>query len=452
VDRAQLAMGRYLERHAEPEARLAEAVDRDFGHVIAVPVYDECDSFPALLRTVAAGPLGPTLLIAVVNARDDSAQGVIGRNERLIDLIEEAMPEAQRLDARAQLLDAPFGALLVIDRSSHEPLPAREGVGLARKIAGDVATALHANERLRDRWIHFTDADALLPGDYLERPKADATVGATYPFSHCGDATASTANQHAAVLYEMYLRQYVIGLQHAGSPYAHHTIGSTMAVDATAYARVRGVPRRHGAEDFYLLTKLAKLGAIDRLGGDSIQLRARASRRIPFGTGPAIRRIVEADTPERSHPFHHPECFRYLALLLAAFGDAAADLAPAAASEGLDGDLARGLADHVGLARLLAESQSRSHDPITRLRDLHTRFDAQRTLKAMHWMRDRGLAGIPWHEALPRLIEAPTAADPLTALRQLVELEANSCGGTSGLAAASLASRAARSRRKSSPA
>ena len=76
----------------------------------------------------------------------------------------------------------------------------------------------------------------------------------------------------ATALYELRLHHYVLGLEYAGSPYAYHTLGSCLAVKADAYAQVRGFPKRAGAEDFYLLNKLAKLGAMPRLQGRCIRI------------------------------------------------------------------------------------------------------------------------------------------------------------------------------------
>ena len=59
------------------------------------------------------------------------------------------------------------------------------------------------------------------------------------------------------------LRYYVAGMKYARSHLTHfHTIGSTMAVRASYYAKVRGFPKREAGEDFYLLNKLAKVGTV----------------------------------------------------------------------------------------------------------------------------------------------------------------------------------------------
>ena len=71
----------------------------------------------------------------------------------------------------------------------------------------------------------------------------------------------------------------MLGLGFAGSPYAYHSVGSTLAVRAEAYAIVRGVPKRAAGEDFYLLDKLAKVTPIRVLTGEpvaiSLGVRAR---------------------------------------------------------------------------------------------------------------------------------------------------------------------------------
>ncbi len=85
----------------------------------------------------------------------------------------------------------------------------------------------------------------------------------------------------ATQLYELSLRYYVAGMKFARSPYAFHTIGSSMAVSPVHYARVRGFPKREAGEDFYLLNKLAKLGSVLELDRGS-DLRSYRNRIAPL--------------------------------------------------------------------------------------------------------------------------------------------------------------------------
>ena len=102
----------------------------------------------------------------------------------------------------------------------------------------------------------------------------------------------------------------------AGSPYAFHTIGSTMAVSAVHYAKVRGFPKREAGEDFYLLNKLAKVGSVLELdvGTDdgAIEIDSRRSDRVPFGTGAAVNKITGLADPVREFQFYDPEVFGLL--------------------------------------------------------------------------------------------------------------------------------------------
>jgi hypothetical protein len=337
----------------------------------------------------------------------------------------------------------PRGALLLIDRATPDrELPPRHGVGLARKIAADVALALWSEGRVVSPWIHCTDADVALPNDYFEAAARNAsnlsggsrasdasnvlgtsststsrtmgtrnTLGTPdapeaallYPFRHV-EATRE------ALEYEISLRYYVAGLRFAGSPYAFHTIGSTVAVHATAYARVRGFPRRLAAEDFYLLNKLAKVGTIRSLHGKPIQLSARTSNRTPFGTGHALERARGGERSLTPLRVYHPDVFSDLGAwlqtlgALAEAGDAADPADLLAKSCGCwassDAERLRAPLEESGAWAAAQIGVKRCRTPATRAKHLHGGFDAFRTLKLIHALRSSGLASIPLDEAL----------------------------------------------------
>jgi hypothetical protein len=405
------AQQQYLERYAEPEAKIADRLTGTFGHALVVPAHDESDDLMRALQSVPTGPEGNVLLVLVVNAAPEAAAWVHDRNAEVLTLLrgKYGPEEAVYLDAPApaRVFRSPAGRILHIDRASSEHLlPSGQGVGLARKIGFDIALRLHRARRLASRWIHSTDADVLLPRDYFERasavqsPQAAALV---YPFAHRGEEDVVLAR--AVQLYEISLRYYVLGLAAAGSPYAHHTIGSTLAIDAAAYAKVRGVPKRTAAEDFYLLGKLAKIGPIVRLGGSTISLSGRVSRRVPFGTGPAVERIAR-----KGHfTLYHPHIFASLGIWLAALSDLS-HLSPAGTltkrlvdrcrKGGLDPALLVGMAEHASIEAALEAARRHSKSAAQFRRHLATWFDAFRTLKLVHGLEARGLAPMPWLDAL----------------------------------------------------
>jgi hypothetical protein len=86
-------------------------------------------------------------------------------------------------------------------------------------------------------------------------------------------------------------------LKYIGFPYYYHTIGSAFAVSADAYVKVGGMGRQQGGEDFYFLQKIFQLGQIKELQETYVYPMARFSDRVPFGTGPALQKIL--DEPDR---------------------------------------------------------------------------------------------------------------------------------------------------------
>ena len=407
----------YLQRYAEPEARQLGAVRRRFGHVLTIPAYGEGPGLRNALASIPAGPLGDVLTVLVINGRANSPQSMKDANRAMLEELRAAGGRGVEIAPNAALHEHPRGALLLIDRATPgRELPPRHGVGLARKIAADIALALWSEERVASPWIHCTDADVALPPDYFEA----ATPGASIPGSASRTANASGAAllypfQHVeatrdALEYEISLRYYVAGLRFASSPYAFHTIGSTVAVHAIAYARVRGFPRRLAAEDFYLLNKLAKVGTIRSLHGEPIRLSARTSNRTPFGTGHALEHARGRERDAAPLCVYHPDVFSDLGAwlqtlrALAVAGEAADPAALLAKSIGAwpsaNAERLRAPLEECGAWEAARIGVKRCRTPATRMKHLHGGFDAFRTLKLIHALRAGGLASIPLREAL----------------------------------------------------
>ena len=279
---ASKPLSQYLARHAEPEAAAADALTRDLGHVLVVPAYGEGQSLFDTLGSVPKGPKGETLVIVVLNAREDSPAAVHAANETARQRLRGVAKVAADLTEPhpSTSLEVENGTILVVDRAqAGHYLPKGQGVGLARKIGNDIALRLHAAGRVASPWIHNTDADVRLPNDYFDQTATIPEAGnsaALYFFEHRFDADPTLAE--AARLYEISLRYYTLGLGWAGSPYAYQAMGSCIAIRPEAYAAVRGFPRKNAAEDFYALDKLAKVGSIIRLAGQPLLLEGRVSR------------------------------------------------------------------------------------------------------------------------------------------------------------------------------
>lgn len=373
------AISKYLAQYAEPEARecLAATWSGSWEQVLVIPAYGES---PEVLQNL--NQYSNTLLILVLNHPDTDANS--HRNDELRDHL-ETLAEQQRIaDANVSLKQLSRGNhVLVIERPG--PLPAKEGVGLARKLGCDLALAFIANGNIHSPWIHCSDADARLPKDYFKAANIQKpAVALTYPFTHI--APDDPREQTAIELYESYLQSYVVGLHKAGSPYAFHTIGSCIAVNAQAYAQVRGFPRRAAGEDFYLLNKVAKQGPVITPRCTPLSLSARLSQRVPFGTGQALSALLSQESLADIAYFYDPRCFEALAAVLSyvkSHGN----------PDTQKGDFEIALEDHseafvalerLGLSEFLAHAQKQCAGSDAFVKQFHQWLDGFKTLKLIH--------------------------------------------------------------------
>ena len=410
------AVAKYLQRHAEPDAAGAGGIPGDFGHAVVVPAYAEGDPLFTMLGSVPSGPSGDILIVLVLNARADSSEQARQANAAVRERLARELAAPAEVPGEIPLLAYPLrhGRLVLVDRSQPGRwIPEGQGVGLARKIGCDIALSLHGAGRVASPWIHATDADTVLPGDYFEQVRRldpVETGAAIYSFEHRFDPDPSLGA--AARLYEISLRYYVLGLAWSGSPYAYESMGSCLAIPAASYARVRGFPRRNALEDFHALNKLAKVGTIQRLAGTPVLLEGRVSDRVPISTGQAISGLVGRKGALDGFSLYHPAVFAHLAAwlrVLAAIARSRGDMQAALAelpehNPFFRTDLLQSALGKLGAFEAVREALSLSKDSATLLRHLHTWFDALRTQRLIHLLRDGGFPSPGWLQALE---EAP---------------------------------------------
>lgn len=351
----------YLERYAEPEATRATAqVNREYRNILVVPCYAETlEGLEALL------PAAQDLLVVIIaNAPCNAPPAARARTLAMLRSLGGAGWRPLHVQRRIDLL--------VVDRATHG-VPARQGVGLARKIGADSAAQLIRAGRIHIPWIYCTDADTTLPDDYFAAPVAERGA-MLFNFHHQGD----DPELHRMVqLYELHMRYYQNRLAWCGSRYAFTALGSTMALHAADYGIVRGFPKRNAGEDFHLLNKLAKVAPVTLLAGPTLRIRGRRSRRTPFGTGAALAQIGD----DAGYLSYAPESFALLRAALEALEMAATGGRPA-----LEGRVGTLLAE-LGYADFIAKAQ-RHYAPGAQLRRALTEwFDALKTLRFVHACR-----------------------------------------------------------------
>ena len=236
MNRTNRTVRRYLERRtALDDWPLQGAVPTTCRSIIVIPVLAE---FPGILDTLGdlakcdGEDRAQTLVIAVVNNRapEHAVEQDIAQNEQTLRALDgwdqDSLPVAW------------------IDASSPgRELSVKDGVGMARKIGLDQGLRILAEQDRLTAPLVSLDGDSRVDARYLSvlhrffEPPASRWA-CVLPYAH--PVEGSDAERAAILSYELYLRYHALHLAWSGSPYAHHTIGSTMACTAEAYATVIG--------------------------------------------------------------------------------------------------------------------------------------------------------------------------------------------------------------------
>lgn len=292
---------KYIQKHPVYD-KYALPVNFNYGIVVVIPCYDEPNVLSTLESLQQCTPsTHPVAVVVVVNSGETAQESVILRNRNTYnELIDFA---AKQNEAHLS-----FHPLLC------ENLPRKHaGVGLARKIGMEWAVRGFLQAKNRHGIILSLDADCTVSDNYLSAVEAHflstRSTCCVLNFSH-RISDDSLPLKHAIQQYEDYLRYYRNALKFTGFPYYYHTIGSAFAVTADAYVRAGGIGRQQGGEDFYFLQKIFQLGKTKELEDVFVYPEARFSERIPFGTGPALEKIVAA--PDGVLRVYSPQSFRYL--------------------------------------------------------------------------------------------------------------------------------------------
>jgi hypothetical protein len=372
--------------------RLEGEAGQGFHGCVVIPALAESQRLFHTLDSLAANPadqLSRFLIVVVVNHREDATP-------------EEKQDNALTL-ARLRCLESPLRLAFIDAATPGLELGAKSGgVGMARRIGLDLALP-----RLQNNGVMVClDADTLVRPDYLpaisDHFAGSRAGGAVIPFSHQKGATA--AEERAILLYELYLRHYVLGLQWAGSLYGFHCVGSAMACSSAAYLKMGGMNSRRAGEDFYFLQQLQRVSGIAQLTGTTVHPSARSSHRVPFGTGKSISRILSMG--EESQTFYRVECFSILKewLALVEQGAHLSGRQLLEQSAAIDPQLASFLAAE-SLEQVWDRLRRNSGEREALLNAFHGWFDALKTVRLVHQL-SLLYPRCPAAESLPALLRA----------------------------------------------
>lgn len=283
---------KYFSRFSYQQQQLTRPVDKTTQLIVVIPCFNEANLLDSLnsIRNCSI-PEGISIeVITVINHSEKATKAIKEHNEK-------AYNDAILFSQENSNNSIQFLTLKAFD------LPKKHaGVGLARKIGMDEAL-YRFKEIDRDGVICCFDADSLCDQNYLEAiydSFLNSNInGASIHFEHPIEGNQHSMNIYQGIIdYELHLRYYKNAIKYTNVPYAYHTIGSSMAVRASAYAKQGGMNKRKAGEDFYFLSKIIQLGNFGEINSTKVIPSPRISDRVPFGTGKAIGDIIEQKISE----------------------------------------------------------------------------------------------------------------------------------------------------------
>lgn len=389
---------KYLQKFSYGNYNTETNLNAKYKMVVVIPAISEYDNFRLLADSLLknnATFFNDTLILTVVNNSVSAEDPIKENNLKLLNYIKNDLKNS---GLNFSCIDA---------FSDGKALPEKEaGVGLARKIGMDTSLRLFDYDKPGKNIILCLDADCIVAPDYLstvftEFNKQDISAGYVN-FQH--QEADDPEIQLAIVCYEIFLRYYVLGMKYSCSPYAFHTVGSTIVCDHNSYIKVQGMNRRKAAEDFYFMEKLAKITEIKKIAGTTVFPSPRSSLRVPFGTGRSVSRFL---SDRRNEYFlYDPEIFEILRewngiFLSGKFDDSGYYLIKSK-------EISPGLYEFLK-ANGFKEAwdkiiqTSKSVEQISKQKKLW--FDGFRTMKLIHFLRDNGFPNMDMFEALDILFE-----------------------------------------------
>jgi hypothetical protein len=279
---------RYFEKYSNEHTQLAVTYHA-MGMLVVIPCCNEAEIENTILSLYNCEPCNMWIgVVVVINSSESSPEEVFIQNEKTATRL-------AHLESKA-----PAWLSLHILRSEH--LPRKwAGVGWARKIGMDWVVSHFQQTNNPDGIILSLDADTLVESNYLLSvvsyfQRHRQMVAATIPFEHPISNWETPSHADLGVIYyELYMRYYRNALKYHGFLHAMYTIGSCFAVRAKAYVAVGGMNRKQAGEDFYFLYKLVQNGEVGRIRGTTVYPSSRVSCRVPFGTGPMMKRWLDGD-------------------------------------------------------------------------------------------------------------------------------------------------------------
>lgn len=422
------ARAKYIKKHCTDRWQITAGNSADIKAVIVIPALAEYKNIQVLLESLILNDpsaFTSTLILFVVNNLESSDQDIKHQNQKTIEFLNLLQNNSRTTEVLINKIRASGIRTAYVDASSPGyELPEKEGgVGLARKVGMDLALQLFDFEIECNYIIGCLDSDCIVPTNYLNKIfklTSDNSFKAGYVnYEH---PLTDPGTIDAIICYEIFLHYYVAGLKYACSPYAFHTIGSTMMCSAEAYISIGGMNKRKAAEDFYFMEKLSKNYIIKKIEGTSIYPSSRVSFRVPFGTGQRVNRFLQH--LQNEYLLYAPESFTILKKWLSVFNNhniLTADEYLKQAKE-INISLYNFLVSNNFKAdweRILNNSKQSAQ--IQKQKQFW--FDGFRTLKLIHYLRDTQFPPTAMFKALDEMFSFFDVENEFRSMEELPDIE-----------------------------
>lgn len=287
-------VSKYLDRNVRyADNIISGTIHSEYMISVVIPAYNERfeDLWNVLTSLSIQSTNIPFQTIVVINHTFSDSITIKQQSEHL----------ANELQKRLVELSFPLIVIRAFDLK-----PKKGGVGMARKIGMDAITRACFSDR-NNAVITCLDADSIVSGDYInqihdyfDKSNKDAV---SINYEHHVDGLSPVHNL-AIKEYELHLRYFIAAQLHIRLPFAFHTVGSSMAVRAWAYASEGGMPILKAGEDFYFLHKFIAKNKCGKLSNILVYPSGRVSDRVPFGTGKAVGDIVQSSDSYKTYAFN----------------------------------------------------------------------------------------------------------------------------------------------------
>jgi hypothetical protein len=403
----------YLNKRASTIWRIENDHKKYFQKIIVVPSIAESHNLPVLLTSLEQNDgkqLDNTLLLIIVNNDISSTEEVKEDNRKTFEFLRNLQSKIN-----ISYIDAYSKGKEMDDKNG--------GVGLARKIGMDLALTKFDYNFPNNNILICTDADCTIDSNYLSKISQEFDLNnyeaAVVNFTH--DISGNDEETKAIICYEIFLRYYVLGLHFAKSHYAFHTIGSTMACTPLAYVKAGGMNKNKAAEDFYFLEKLAKIYTIGEIKSTYVHPSKRGSWRVPFGTGRSVDRYLAGSKNE--YTLYDPKCFVVLKKWLEIFYNSNSEFSYLLESAKKINSKLNDFLIEQDLKNFVQKLRQKNINASEMKKQKNYWFDAFKTLKLIHYLRDKAHPNINMFDTIDELLRLRNDENKISRNSDIPDLE-----------------------------